>query len=108
MSRPTLFSRLVPHRPASVIDAVRFMWPVVDCACILLAWQVLAALLDYQSGLRLGALLLTAGLGVRIGALVLLGQYRSVFRYCGLHALVGVATGVLAGTVVLLLAWAAT
>ena len=105
MIRRTL-NQLFPRRPTSVVDAVRLMWPVVDCACILLAWQLLTVLLDYRSGSSHVVLLLTAGLGVRVGALWFMGQYRSIFRYCGIHTLAGVAASVFAGSVVLLGAWA--
>lgn len=101
MLRRTL-SILLPHRPTSVVEAVRFMWPVVDCACILLSWQILSVLLQYQFGPRHALLLLIVGLGVRVGALAALGQYRSVLRYCGLHTLIGVAVGVGAGSMILL------
>jgi len=91
----------------AIIEAVRVMWPVVDAACILLAWIVLAALLNYLTGPSHGLWLFWVGLGVRLGMLQALGQYRSLLRYSGLHDLLGVTVAVLTGTAVLLVAWLA-
>lgn len=96
--RPTTsFMPLMPHPQASAFRLLRCM---LDLACLLVAWLAAAALLRYGFGPGEAALIAMA-VGLRVALFWILGSYRLLLRYTGVHALLGLVLGVAAGSAAL-------